>query len=93
MPDLRPAALRAPALRREVCVRTFLPYARHVTSQVVALDSGALMTSFQLDGASFETADACDLNHGVRRLNAAWRNLADDRLAVWHHLVRRPVDT
>ena len=93
MPDLRPAALRKPALRREVEPRTYLPYARHVTSAVVALDSGALMTSFRLDGASFETADPADLNDGVRRLNAAWRNLADDRLAVWHHLVRRPVDT
>ena len=24
--------------------------------------------------------------------NQAWRNLADDRLAVWHHVVRRPVE-
>ena len=92
MLEARPAALRAPALRREVDVRTYLPYARHVSSQVTALDSGALMMSWRLDGASFETADPADLNDGCRRLNAAWRNLADDRLAVWHHLVRRPTN-
>ena len=89
----RPAALRSPALRRELSPATYLPYARHVSSEVVALDSQALMMSWRLDGASFETADASDLNDGCRRLNAAWRNLADDRLAVWHHLVRRPTDT
>ena len=61
-----------------------------MTSQIVGLDSRALMMSWRLDGASFETADACDLNDGCRRLNSAWRNLADDRLAVWTHLVRRP---
>ena len=87
-----PAALQAPALRRELPPSTYLPYARHASGQVVALDSGALMMGWRLDGASFETADACDLNDGCRRLNAAWRNLADDRLAIWTHLVRRPTD-
>ena len=92
-PASAPFALRAPALRREIEPRTYLPYARHLSSDVVSLDSRALMLSWRLDGASFETADAVDLNDGCRRLNAAWRNLADDRLAVWTHLVRRPTDT
>jgi type IV secretion system protein VirB4 len=56
---------------------------------VVALDTGALMMSFRLSGASFETADIRDLNDWHGKLNGAWRNLADDRLAVWHHLIRR----
>jgi type IV secretion system protein VirB4 len=67
-----------------------LPYARHVTDQVVALDTGALMMCFRLDGASFETADIRDLNDWHAKLNGAWRNLASDRLAIWHHLIRRP---
>src|SRR6185312_1168568 len=66
-----------------------LPYARHLTDRIVALDSGALMMSFRLDGASFETADVRDLNDWHAKLNGAWRNLANDHLAVWHHLVRR----
>ena len=78
-------------LRRETEVGTQLPYARHLSDAVVALDSGALMMMFQVSGASFETADAGDLNAWHIRLNQAWRNLADDRLAVWHHVVRREI--
>ena len=78
-------------LRRETEVRSHLPYARHVNDHVVALDSGALMMVFQVAGASFETADARDLNDWHLKLNQAWRNLADERLAVWHHIVRREV--
>ena len=78
-------------LRRETEVRSHLPYARHVNDHIVALDSGALMMVFQVAGASCETADVRDLNDWHVKLNQAWRNLADDRLAVWHHVVRREV--
>lgn len=77
-------------LRRDQTAALALPYARHVTDRVLALDSGALMLAFRLDGASFETADIRDLNDRHAKLNGVWRNLASDRLAVWHHLVRRP---
>jgi len=79
----------ASALGRELDPRGALPYARHVTDQIIGLDTQALMLTFQLDGASFETADIRDLNDWHAKLNGAWRNLANDRLAVWHHLVRR----
>src|ERR1700761_814598 len=51
-----------------------------------------MMLSFRLDGASFETADVRDLNDWHAKLNGAWRNVASDRLAIWHHLVRRVDD-
>ncbi len=85
------ASVSPARLRREADVRANLPFARHVDDQVVALDSGALMLCFQLAGAAFETADARDLNDWHVKLNQTWRNLADDRLAVWHHVVRREV--
>jgi type IV secretion system protein VirB4 len=78
-------------LRRESEALSGLPYARHASDHVVVLDSGALMIAFQLQGAAFETADPRDLNDWHTKLNQAWRNLADDRLAVWHHIVRREV--
>ena len=74
---------------RQLDPRAALPYARHVTDQIVGIDTQALMLSFQLDGASFETTDIRDLNDWHAKLNSAWRNLANDRLTVWHHLVRR----
>jgi type IV secretion system protein VirB4 len=85
---LQPRAGEA-ALGRDLDPRGALPYARHVTSEIIGLDTQALMMTFQLDGASFETADVRDLNDWHTKLNGAWRNLADDHLAVWHHLVRR----
>ena len=83
---------KARVLARETNAQGSLPYARHVNNQVVTLDSQALMVCFRLEGASFETADVGDLNDWHAKLNAAWRNLADDRLAIWHHLIRREAD-
>lgn len=93
MASLACGPARGAALRRELDPTRVLPYARHVNDHVIALDSGALMMSFALDGASFETADVRDLNDWQAKLNGAWRNLASDRLAVWHHLVRREAGT
>ncbi|MBU1376169.1 MAG: VirB4 family type IV secretion/conjugal transfer ATPase [Alphaproteobacteria bacterium] len=93
MGSLSQQVARPSALGRELDAARVLPYARHVNAHVIALDSGALMMSFVLDGASFETADLRDLNDWQAKLNGAWRNLASDRLAVWHHLVRREATT
>lgn len=91
-PVIAQARATEAAIRRELDVRPYLPYARHVTDRMVALDTRALMLSFRLDGASFETADLRDLNDWHAKLNGAWRNIASDRLAVWHHIVRREDD-
>lgn len=88
MRSLRPRGI----MGRELDPRAYLPYARHLSDVVVALDTGAVMTTFRLEGASFETADLTELNERHGKLNGAWRNLADERLAVWHHLVRRQED-
>lgn len=85
---LQPRA-SASTLGRDLDPRGALPYARHVTGEIIGLDTQALMMTFQLDGASFETADVRDLNDWHGKLNGAWRNLANDHLAIWHHLVRR----
>src|SRR3546814_2909255 len=69
-----------------------LPYARHVTDGVVVLDSGAIMLTFELQGRAFETADVRDLNDWHAKLNGMLRNLHDDRLSIWKHLVRARVE-
>ncbi|MCP1471954.1 type IV secretion system protein VirB4 [Sphingobium sp. OAS761] len=78
-------------LRQETEPGRYLPYARHVTAEVIALDSGDLMMMFRLDGLAFETADPVQLNDWHEKLNGTWRNIADDRLAIWMHVVRRPI--
>ncbi|MCK8458337.1 VirB4 family type IV secretion/conjugal transfer ATPase [Sphingomonas faeni] len=77
---------------KEVLPTKFLPYARHVTDEVVALDSGAIMLTFELQGRAFETADVRDLNDWHAKLNVMLRNLHDDRLSIWTHLVRSRVE-
>ena len=74
---------------RELGPETFIPYVRHVDETTIALESRALMVIVALDGVSFETADVLDINALHRDLNTLHRNIADERLALWTHLIRR----
>ena len=74
---------------RELGPETFIPYLRHVDENMIALESRALMVIIALDGVSFETADVLDINALHRDLNTLYRNIADERLALWTHLIRR----
>jgi type IV secretion system protein VirB4 len=78
--------------QREAMPEKFLPYARHVNEEMVALDSGDIMLTFELQGRAFETADVRDLNDWHTKLNGMLRNLHDERLSIWTHLIRMRVD-
>lgn len=74
---------------RELSPEAFIPYVRHIDETTIALDSRTLMVMIALEGVSFETADVLDLNALHRDLNTLFRNIADERLALWTHLIRR----
>lgn len=78
--------------QREATPEKFLPYARHINEEMVALDSGDIMVTFELTGRAFETSDVRDLNDWHTKLNGLLRNLHDERLSVWAHLIRMRVD-
>ena len=82
---MRNAALKA----REIEPDVYLPFGRHVTDTVISLSTRALITVIRIDGTSFETAETADLNDLHAKLNLTLRNVADDRLALWTHLIRR----
>ena len=82
---MRNAALKT----REIGPDVYLPFGRHVTDTVISLTTRALLTVIRLDGTSFETAETADLNDLHAKLNLTLRNVADPRLALWTHLVRR----
>jgi type IV secretion system protein VirB4 len=84
----QPVPLKVAA--READPARFLPYARHINEEMVALDSGDVMLTFELQGRAFETADIRDLNDWHAKLNGLLRNLHDERLSIWTHLVRMP---
>ncbi|WP_074062222.1 VirB4 family type IV secretion/conjugal transfer ATPase [Rhizobium etli] len=74
---------------RELGPETFIPYVRHIDETTIGLGTRALMVMIALEGVSFETADVIDLNSLHRNLNTLYRNIADERLALWTHVVRR----
>ena len=74
---------------RELAAETYIPYVLHADAHTIALKSRALMTMVALDGVSFETADARDINALHRDLNTLLRNIGDERLALWSHIIRR----
>ncbi len=41
------------------------------------------------EGVSFETADVLDINALHRDINTLYKNISDERLALWTHLIRR----
>ncbi|MGL9623045.1 VirB4 family type IV secretion/conjugal transfer ATPase [Bradyrhizobium sp. U531] len=85
---MRKSAVKA----REIEPSTYLPYGRHVTNTVISLTTRALLTVIRIEGISFETAGTADLNDLHAKLNLTLRNIADPRLALWTHLVRRHTD-
>jgi type IV secretion system protein VirB4 len=78
--------------QREATPAKFLPYARHINDDMVVLDSGDIMLTFELQGRAFETADVRDLNDWHTKLNGMFRNLHDERLSIWTHLIRMRVE-
>ena len=58
---------------------------------VISTANGDYLQAFRLGGASFESADDAQLNTWHERLNVLWRNLASPEVALWTHLIRRPV--
>lgn len=80
----------ADALKQEESVgKLFIPYAGHVTRQVVKLKTGDYITTFRMQGAAHESADVRDINIWHDQLNNLARNIASPNVALWTHVVRR----
>lgn len=67
----------------------FIPYVRHVDAETVILDNRSVMSVVALEGVAFETEDQDYLNGLHRALNVFYRNIADERITLWTHLVRQ----
>jgi type IV secretion system protein VirB4 len=74
--------------RTERGAEKYLPYVGHIGPQAVLLDSGALMAIAHVEGRPFELADHAARNARQRLLNTIYRNIADDNVAIYTHLVR-----
>jgi type IV secretion system protein VirB4 len=80
---------RATAARREFSAAARIPYAAHVSPEVIHTAFGDYVQVFRLGGVSFECADDEALNTWHAKLNVLWRNLASPQVALWTHVIRR----
>jgi type IV secretion system protein VirB4 len=82
--------------KSELETERFVPYVRHVDERTVALDSGAVMRIWRLDGLPAESLDQVVVNQMANAHNHALRAMAHERCGLWTHLVRlrqRSVET
>ncbi|MGV1849274.1 type IV secretion system protein VirB4, partial [Rhizobium sp. L74/93] len=66
----------------------YLPYVGHLTDHVVLLEDGSIMTMAHVSGMAFELEDPEMRNARCRALNTLLRNIADDHVSIYAHLVR-----
>ena len=76
-------------MRRETSTVERIPYAAHVSPQLVKTVFGDYVQVIRLAAASFECADDETLNTWHERLNVLWRNIASPQVALWAHVIRR----
>jgi type IV secretion system protein VirB4 len=80
---------RQRAVSRETPASKNIPYQGHLTSSIVDTTTGECLCVLRLAGAAFECADDDVINNRHNRLNRVVMSLADPRLTVWQHIVRR----
>lgn len=66
----------------------YLPYVGHLSDQIVLLEDGSIMTMAHVSGMAFELEDAEMRNARCRAFNTLLRNIADDHVSIYAHLVR-----
>ena len=74
--------------RSERGATKYLPYIGHIGPQTVLLEDGSLLAIACVAGHPFELEDHGDRNARLRLLNTVYRNLADDNVTVYAHLIR-----
>ncbi|NIA52545.1 VirB4 family type IV secretion/conjugal transfer ATPase [Massilia sp. TW-1] len=86
---MKTSTSRRIAMRRETLVARNVPYEGHLTPSIIDTSSGECLCVLRLAGAAFECADDDDINNRHARLNRIVMSLADPRITVWQHIVRR----
>jgi type IV secretion system protein VirB4 len=90
MPILeRKARTRAQAAPRELLQAQNVPYDFHLTPSVVLTGDGDYVCVLRLSGAAFECASNAELNSRHDRLNRTILSVADPRITLWQHIIRR----
>jgi type IV secretion system protein VirB4 len=68
---------------------TFLPFVGHIAPHIVLNRDGSVMCVVKLHGRAHELASASERNAGVLMTSGLLRNIADDNITLYVHLIRR----
>jgi type IV secretion system protein VirB4 len=83
------AGRRTKVAARDLAHAENVPYDFHLTPSVVLTNRGDYVCVLCLSGAAFECASNAELNNRHDRLNRIILGLADPRITLWQHVVRR----
>ncbi|NSX56794.1 VirB4 family type IV secretion/conjugal transfer ATPase [Parasulfitobacter algicola] len=75
--------------KRELLADNYLPFVRHADDHTVITTSRGAFQTMRLNGAAFLTADNKTINVLHERLANAMRQIADDNVMIYSHIVRR----
>lgn len=78
-------------LTEETPVSDYLPYSRHITSNIISTKNAEYMTVWKLTGRSHECADEEDIYIWRRELNNLLKGIGSPNISFWTHTVRRRV--
>jgi type IV secretion system protein VirB4 len=78
---------------RSAAQHRYLPFVGHISAQAVLLETGGLLTMAHVQGQPFELADHAARNARLRLMNTVYRNIADDNVAIYTHLIRHMDET
>jgi len=84
------AAILKP-VERDISARAFIPYESHLTRNIIRLDSEHLLFILKLQGAAHESADEGTQNTWHDSFCQYLRAIASENVAVWSHVIRRPL--
>lgn len=66
----------------------YLSYIGHISPETVLLANGGLLAMAHVEGTAFELEDHAARNARLRLLNTLFRNMADDNVVIYTHLIR-----
>ena len=78
----------ARALKREITATDYLPFLRHADEHTIITTGRGAFQMLKIEGASFRTADTSGINTLHDGLNHHIRNIADDNVMIYSHVIR-----
>lgn len=68
--------------KRERRLSSFIPWRAPIEDDITLLADGSVLSVFEIEGISWETAEATDLEYLHNRLNMTWRSVSRDELIL-----------